>query len=205
VVFELENINYRLNELEARIDLVEGFLVPGGGEILYLLAYQHMPSPNAVIVEIGSWKGKSTTWLAFGLKDRNADTKVYAVDTWRGSPEHQQGLAHYSENQLFDEFVNNIRKMEIEDYVVSLRGTSIKRAQEWNREIPIGLLHIDAALEYESVREDFEHWSPMVMKNGIIVFDDVPSAPGVCRLVTELPHWYKQVAVGPNKWIVQKL
>lgn len=200
----MEIVAERIIELHSKIESIEGWLEPASGQALYQMAFQYMPLPNAAVVELGVWKGKSTAWLAAGLKDRNAKAKVYAIDTWEGSVEHKERLKAYEDGQLYKEFIENISRINVQDYVVPLKGTTVDQSRLWNYEIPIGLLHIDASHDYESVKQDFEHWSPLVMNGGFIVFDDVPSWPGPTRLVTELPRWYQQVAVSPNKWIVQK-
>ncbi|WP_455277747.1 hypothetical protein [[Eubacterium] cellulosolvens] len=48
-------------------DKVEGWLTDKEGELLYKLAKQC--TGKGVIVEIGSWKGKSTIWLGMGSKN----------------------------------------------------------------------------------------------------------------------------------------
>src|SRR5574337_1383187 len=66
---------------------IEGWLGDREGEVLYDLARKC--TGRGAIVEIGSWKGKSTIWLAKGSKAGNG-VKVYAVDTHTGSSEHRQ-------------------------------------------------------------------------------------------------------------------
>lgn len=47
-----------------------------------------------MIVEIGSWKGKSTIWIANGSKD-GRNIKVYAIDPHIGSSEHQKEIKKF--------------------------------------------------------------------------------------------------------------
>lgn len=52
-------------------------LTPNEGEYLHRLA--RLDPGNGVIVEIGSWKGKSTILLALGSMEVGGE-KVYAID-----------------------------------------------------------------------------------------------------------------------------
>ena len=71
-----------IEEVEDIVREVEGHISNLEGECLYHLA--RSSKTKGVIVEIGSWKGKSTIWLAKGAKAGNKN-KVYAVDPHRGT------------------------------------------------------------------------------------------------------------------------
>jgi predicted O-methyltransferase YrrM len=201
---ERDAIKQRLQELGPGIASIDGWLDPNAGGVLYRLARMVAPTPN--VVELGSWKGRSTAWLAHGLRDRGAG-RVVAIDTWAGTsnePQHAQLLASYGPDQLYQEFLGNLRGLGLEAQVEPWRMTTVEAARRWDRGASIGLLHIDADHSYEGVRADFEHWSPFVAAGGIVVFDDVPSWPGPTRLVTELPRWFRYFATSPNQWVVVK-
>ena len=55
---------------------VDGFLTDNEGELLHNFAKRC--TSKGTIVEIGSWKGKSTIWLGNGSKKGNRAT-VYAI------------------------------------------------------------------------------------------------------------------------------
>ena len=201
---EREAIRTRLRDLGPGIEGIQGWLDPNSGGVLYQLACKVAPTPN--VVELGSWKGRSTAWLASGLRDRGAG-QVLAVDTWAGTsnePGHARLLAGYAADQLFEEFGANMRRLDLQAQVVAWRMTTLEAARRWDRGVSIGLLHIDAAHDYDSVRADFEHWSPHVVAGGLVVFDDVPTWPGPTRLVSELPRWFRFFGASPNQWIVVK-
>ncbi len=199
----------RLEEIKRAVDNIHGWCNMQGGVLLYALALNF--APGNFIVELGSWKGLSTVWLANAAKDRNdGKSLVYAVDTWEGSSEHKVILNEYEKDQLYNEFLNNISAAGVSDFIVPLRGDTISVSRQWTVEREIGLLHIDASHEYDNVRKDFEFWSPFVIKGGIIVFDDVPNWYGPSRLITELPKWFQYLPVSgvnigeTNKWVVIK-
>ena len=56
----------QLDEIRKLAEQAEGFLTDKEGELLYQLAKSC--TGRGVIVEIGSWKGRSTIWLGHGSK-----------------------------------------------------------------------------------------------------------------------------------------
>lgn len=198
------NFDQRVEEIKTSVKNIQGWLSEDAGITLYELALKY--SPNGVMVELGSWKGLSTVWLANGIKDRG-NGKLYSVDTWKGTENeetHAEMLKDYEPDQLYNEFLNNIKTAGVSEYVEPLRMTTLQASRLWPIEKSIGLLMIDADHSYEGVKKDFEFWSPLVADGGLIVFDDVPTWPGPTKLITQLPHWYEQVGVSQGQWIVCK-
>ena len=201
VAIDRNAVKARLAEIGPAIDAIDGWMDPNDGGVLYQLARFVAPQPS--VVELGCWKGRSTAWLAHGLRDRGAG-RLVAVDTWAGTsnePEHARRLAGYAPDQLFEEFRANLRGLGLEPLVEPWRMTTLEAARRWDRGALIGLLHIDADHAYEAARADFEHWSPHVMRGGLVVFDDVPTWPGPTRLVTELPRWLRFYASTANQMV----
>lgn len=134
---------------------------------------------RGVIVEIGSWQGRSTVCLAQGSRKGN-NVKVYAIDPFTGSSENQKpGLKIWT----LDDFKNNLSKAGIQDMVVTLVATSEEAARDWNK--PIEFLFIDGAHEYEFVEKDFLFYSPYIINGGIIAFHD--TAPNLKAVFSGLP------------------
>lgn len=165
-------------EIKKIIQGVEGWLSEGEAKYLYSLA-SHGPGQGA-LVEIGSWKGKSTIVLASGSSAAGRE-KVYAIDHHKGSPEHE-GLG-YKEIDTEAEFRQNIGIAAIEEYVVPMVMRSDEAVQKW--EGPIRLLWIDGDHDYEAVRNDFLLWEPYVVPGGVIAFHDTYAWEGPRRVVEE--------------------
>ncbi len=197
-------LSERLSQLTSLIEPIQGWIDSRAGCDLYRWA--RFEAPVATIVEIGSWKGRSTAWLAFALKDRGEGC-LFAVDTWLGSAEktHKKMLANYAPGQLRDEFQQNMRHLDLAAYVQAVEDDSVSAARKWDRASPIGLLFIDGAHDYASVRADFEFWSPLLACGGLVVFDDVPSWPGPLQVTMEMPGWYQRVGVGVNQVAFRKI
>lgn len=156
---------------------VDGWLDYGEGELLYRLASEC--SGEGVIVEIGSWKGKSTIWLAAGSL-RGKRVSVHAIDPHLGSPEHRSGDHPV---WTFDDFKANINMAGVQEMVVPIVETSEQAGAKFVA--PVSLVFIDGAHEYEAVRLDFEVWFPKVVIGGIVAFHDTIGWEGVKRLVEE--------------------
>ena len=143
---------------EIRASNIEGWLSPGEATFLYMAAQSC--TGKGVIVEIGSWKGLSTTFLAKGSK-AGKNMKVYAIDPHTGSPEQK---AEYPNLDTFDDFKSNMHDLEIDDIVIPIKATSAEAVASWDK--PIELIFIDGAHEYKEVKHDFDMWSPYLIEGG---------------------------------------
>jgi MMP 1-O-methyltransferase len=157
---------------------INGWLTDAEKEFLYNAA-KHCTG-KGVIVEIGSWKGKSTICLAKGSKAGN-NVKVYAIDPHTGSSRYRE---KYGDVWSFEEFKENIRRAGVEDIVIPIVKTSENAARDWDGK-PVELLWIDGAHEYEMVKLDFDLWSPYLIEGGIIAFHDTIGWPGSKKVVKE--------------------
>ena len=153
-----------------------------------------------VVIEVGSWIGKSTRFIV----DRCEF--VIAVDHWLGSAEHQEKYAGVLPS-LFDQFLSNCARHR--DKILPLRMTSDEAAK-----LPLpkaDLIYIDAAHEEAQVRADIEHYFGFLSERGAMCGDDYqPSCErgqGIARAVngfaeehgltvnvTEPFWWYEHVA-----------
>ena len=167
---------------------VEGYLYVEEGCALLALAAKG-PGYGAV-VEIGSYRGRSTCFLAYGVKMSNRGV-VYAVDHFKGSPEHKVGALNedeilLKEKSLLPQFEKNIRKYNLHDHVSVIVSESKVASTLWDGR-PIRLLFIDGDHSYDSTKSDFDAWSKYIETGGVVAFHDVgESWPGVTRFTEEL-------------------
>ena len=158
-----------------RAALVDGWLSEAQGRALFRAAAE--TTGRGAIVEIGSWKGRSTTWLASGA--RLAGRRVYAIDPHCRSRENPSA-------QTLDEFLGNLARNGLADIVEPLVMTS--EAAAAHIEGPVELLFIDGDHSYEAVRRDAELWLPRLIEGGTVMFHDVATAAysGPRRIVREM-------------------
>jgi GR25 family glycosyltransferase involved in LPS biosynthesis len=136
-------------------------------------------------VEVGSWKGRSSCFLAVEIANSNKNINFYCVDTWEGSVEHQD---RDDLHQLYDIFTSNMHK--VEEYYTPLRMTSLEASKKFEDK-SLSFVFLDASHEYEDVKDDIKSWLPKIKPGGILAGHDYyPDDcydwfPGVKRAVNE--------------------
>ena len=157
-----------MSDFEARVKPlitdIPGWLTDEEGEALYDLA--RACTGRGAIVEIGSWKGKSTVCLGVGSQ-AGASVPVYAVDPH----------ADYR----FGDFKTNLDRAGISELVRPVASLSQAAADEFHE--PIEFLFVDGSHEYELVLEDFEKWVPKVVEGGWVAFHDTTWTRGPRKVV----------------------
>jgi MMP 1-O-methyltransferase len=168
---------------------VDGWLTDAEAVLLFRLARQC--TGRGAIVEVGSWKGKSTIALGHGSR-AGSSALIHAVDPHVGSPEHKSMFGHVS---TFDQFSENVARAGVSDLVRPIVRPSDEAARDFQH--PVELIFIDGAHEYDAVKLDFDVWFPKVVEGGVMAFHDSSYQdnrwPGPTRLVEEAlfmsPHF----------------
>lgn len=150
-----------------KLDAVEGQLHYRQGMTLFSFAYTKMCEGR--VVEIGSFKGKSTAWIATALKLAGVEDKVVAIDPHinTGDPEV---VPDYAEPTSYDIFLNNLSQLNLLPFVDPIRSTSESAAKNWDQQIRF--LFIDGSHRYEDVLLDMSLWIPWVSVGGFICMHD---------------------------------
>ena len=109
------------------------------------------------IVEIGSFLGRSTHYLATALYNAGKENvKIYAVDTFEGSSEHANLKLPKDFSSIFKE---NLEFFIDKRIVIPCQGRSDDpKILERFEEATIDFIMIDGAHEYEPVLEDIMNW-----------------------------------------------
>lgn len=160
-------------------DTVELMAFDAHGWYIHHNKFQSLISNNQVkvAIEVGSWLGASTRDIAKMLPE---DGVIYSVDTWQGSVEHQPGASNYyiPNNLLFSQFLSNVIHAGLQNKIIPVRLSSVEAALQL---APLNLkadfIYIDAAHDYESVKQDLYCWYPYLKEGGIFCGDDYPYEP----------------------------
>lgn len=175
-----------LDRLALDLEAVPGMMSPEASVTLFALsASQQTPGD---VVEIGSWQGRSTIYLARGAKV-SGNGRVFAIDHFLGNP-GKESLYRVGRNDLSDlpaGFQRNIEAFDVSDVVELLPMSSRDAAKVLgSRSLSVRLLFIDGNHDYESVCADYDAFAPFLSRGSLVVFDDFSSAfPGVVRCVEE--------------------
>jgi predicted O-methyltransferase YrrM len=207
IFFQMETLD-RFRRVADQVKGVTGYLEPEEGYALYLSA-AYGPG-RGEIVEIGSFLGRSTAFLALGAKTTGRE-RVSAVDHFRGSPEHQAGGKHKCETLVqdgttYNAFLENLRHLGVIDHVDPIVADSVQAADSWTK--PIRLLFIDGNHSYDASQADFQGWSPHLVTGGLVGFHDIDGWPGVTGFYRDLMgrsggRWREVAAVGSLR-LIQK-
>jgi predicted O-methyltransferase YrrM len=151
------------------------------------------------IVEIGSWKGRSTK--AMGGATLGV---VYAVDHYRGADAQNNAINYKEAMELGPERFSEIFKRNLSDeiaagHVVQVVSDSIGAVERVQALLKGGrpdMVFIDGDHDYEAVKRDISTWRPLIASGGILSGHDYRTGanPGVVRAVDELVPGFKRVA-----------
>lgn len=137
-------------------------------EALALYRQASLVPRDGIIVEIGSWKGKSTYCLAKGLKKG----KIYAIDPFDASGEEASAKLYAEkkgDKSLVDQFNENMSLYGVLDKICVLVGCSSQYLDKFSY---INLLFIDGDHSMEGCNYDFDNFHHHVVSGGYIVFHD---------------------------------
>jgi predicted O-methyltransferase YrrM len=158
------------------LEMVEGHTTLRQCATLFYLAYTGTKNTGR-IVEIGSFKGKSTCWMAKALQLASANEKIAAIDPHINT-HNIKVVPDYKEDSSFDDFLNYLKIHGVSQYVEPIKQTSEDAAKNWNQ--PIKLLFIDGSHLYDDVMLDLKLWEPWLNIGGIVAMHDTkPFGPRV--------------------------
>jgi predicted O-methyltransferase YrrM len=162
--------------LRAAAEAAPGFMPANEGLALYDAAVA--ATADGPLLEVGSWMGKSTLYLAAAARERKS--QVVTVDHHRGSEEHQPGW-EYHDASLVDPAVGRIDTLPhfrrttatagVEDVVVAVVAPSEVLAALWAT--PISFLFLDGSHTEESAQRDLAAWAPHLAAGGTLAIHDV--------------------------------
>ena len=156
-----------LDDAWAAAKQVPGFLVENEARLLGLIA-ACTPCSGA-IVEIGSFKGKSTVILAKVAKHYGLGP-IVAIDPHNFNSAELEDYRTAAGATSYQEFLKNLESAGVSDQVEDHRAYSSQMAGTWNR--PIRFLWIDGDHTYQGAKSDFDGFFPHVSPQGVVAFHD---------------------------------
>jgi hypothetical protein len=139
-----------------------------------------------MIIEVGSWKGKSAVNFAqLALKYEPEDLVILCVDTWLGSdPVHQwshredltwgmRDMFYHGYPTIYYQFLSNICRHKLQNIVVPFPNTS-NVAARWlqSTTIQADLIYVDAGHDEEECYLDVSRFWTALRPGGLMAGDD---------------------------------
>jgi predicted O-methyltransferase YrrM len=163
-------------ELLKAAEAATGFMPAPEGLALFAAAARY--TAKGPVLEVGTYCGKSTIYLAAAARDNGQP--VITVDHHHGSEENQPGW-EYHDTTLVDPRTGRLDTLPhvratlaaagVEDDVVVVVGRSADVARLWRT--PLGMLFIDGGHTDAAARTDYESWAPWVAPGGVLAIHDV--------------------------------
>jgi glycosyltransferase involved in cell wall biosynthesis len=148
-------------------------------------------SDNSHIVEVGSWKGRSTAFLAVEIINSGKKIKLDAVDSWSGdegdplSFNEDPEFMSYNRN-ILELFKKNMSPVEGKIDLTPIQMFSVPASKLYSDK-SLDFVFLDANHKYETITEDIKHWLPKIKSGGIIGGHDYsPAFPGIIKAVNEI-------------------
>ena len=146
---------------------------------------------GGVFIELGCYKGKSTSFIGVEIHKRKRDINFFAVDSFQGatnSTDANEIKAYEGISEIEESYTYN----------VSLIGNKIKtivsltdEAAKYFNDEEIDVIFVDGGHSYEVVKADILAWLPKMKKGGIMAGHDFNAWQGVNKAVQEIfgtPH-----------------
>src|ERR1051325_4320725 len=130
------------------------------------------------VLEVGTYCGKSTIYLAAAARDKGQP--VITVDHHHGSEENQPGW-EYHDSSLVDPLTGRLDTLPhlrrtlvgagLDEAVIAVVGRSADVARLWGA--PLGMLFIDGAHTDAAAQADYASWAPFLAHGGALAIHDV--------------------------------
>lgn len=195
------------------MNIHKALTIPGFTNLYELEWLAKQASAHKRIVEIGSWKGRSTRAMADNL---SSDGVLYAVDTWNGTPEdpHFKELIDKPADWLYNQFLEGLCEYAAPPTnnrrVVPVRQASVLAAKSFSgtrdtygQPYTFDMIFIDAGHSYADVKADCLAWRPLLAPGGLFCGHDYePGRGGVIKAVNECVPTANRLGIG-TIWIEQ--
>ena len=118
---------------------------------LYSRMVKLFPS-GSKFVEVGCYKGKSSSYMAVEIANSNKDIDFYCVDHWQ-----EQGL--------YEIFLENMKP--VNEYYFPIKTLSVDASKKFE-DNSLDFVFLDASTKYEDIKNDISVWLPKIKHEGIL-------------------------------------
>lgn len=153
----------------------------------YLELIESIPD-GGTFVELGSYKGKSTSFIVTEIVNRDKNINFVTIDTFNGDSgstdkKEVEAYKKVDVSNMYEEFIENTKHLK--NFFKVIVGNSHESSKLFE-DNSIDVVFIDAGHSYESVLKDIEYWLPKMKNGGIMSGHDYNSWEGVQLAVKEV-------------------
>jgi hypothetical protein len=160
---------------------------------------------DSTFVEVGTWLGKSTNYLASKIKESKKNINFITIDTFKGTDDEElhQNIVGSFNGDVFYEFIDNTVLSNNYGSFNIIKDTSHNAANQFSNG-SIDYIMLDAGHSYKDVTDDIKIWYNKIKPGGCISGDDYGGSffPGVTQAADE--YFYKQFNRGFRNWYRNK-
>ena len=162
-------------------------------------------------LELGSWKGRSTTCIGLSLPQNST---LKCVDTFMGS-DNEISTAHIEAREegdpIYKQFMKNINilKQYRPDLDVIIHRGTTKECIDFFEDLEFDIIFIDSNHTFEYIRWDFFNYYCKCKDDGLIIGHDYHiGCPGIVKFVDtfirDYVEFYPQPQGGCSLWSAKK-
>jgi hypothetical protein len=136
---------------------------------------------DGIFVELGAYKGKSTSFIVTEILNRKRNIKFFTVDTFGGVSDisDEKEIIAYSKvntSNIYQDFLNSTDHLK--DRFEVIISTSDKAASNFE-DNSVDVIFIDAGHSFEAVLADLKAWYPKMKNQSIMSGHDYNAWEGV--------------------------
>jgi len=161
-----------LGLLYSRENNIPTHLTVGEKRLLMNLAKRCL---GTTYVEIGSYYGASSCFIARGVEGSQTGGRLFCVDTWMNDAMTE------GNRDTYQQFRNNT--LPYGGIITPLRNRSSEAAELVHTEV--NFLFVDGDHSYQGVVTDIQAWFPKLSRDALVIFHDYSWAEGVQKAVNE--------------------
>jgi hypothetical protein len=151
-----------------------------------------------ILVEIGGFKGRSTSYAGVEIANRNPTLRLDIIDHFKGSLEHRTAKAlKDNPDAIYIDWLKNTER--VSKFVRAVKMDS-KDAHQIYEDASLAAVFIDGDHSYEGCSADIKNWLPKVRPGGYIAGHDY-NWKGVREAVTEA--FPDGVEIVKGSWILK--
>jgi len=185
-----------VEEIVRSVRTIDGWFSDADARLLARCVAATPHSSARLVVEIGSYKGRSTSVIGLAVRQLSLPLRIMTIDPHAGYP-------FGDKSDTYDALISNLRHFGLLDHVEVRRARSLEvRIDE-----QVALAFVDGLHDPESVSSDVGHLRDKIAPGGLIAMDDYsdhfPGVIATARTLLEDPA-YELVGLEDRFLVVRK-